>query len=143
MHPAEVSTQVSAPVTEVPSLPVKTVWRTICNYVLWSYERGSIHYDVMATLILLFIFVTPIFVNFKDKPTERTPHPSGVVILPDGQSGFIYQIQGEAVSGKSEAEIRAQLLRIIEPIAGEASISKYEKVRDSSGKTTYKVWVMR
>jgi hypothetical protein len=143
LQPAEVSTQIGAPVTEAPSLPVRTVWRTICNYILWSYERGSIHYDIMVTLILLFIFVTPYYVNFKDKPTERTPHPTGVVILPDGQNGFIYQIQGGAISGKSDLEVRAQLLRIIEPIAGEVSITKYEKSRDATGRMTYRVWVMR
>jgi hypothetical protein len=38
--------------------------------------------------------------------------------------------------------VREQLLRIVEPIAGEVSISKYEAVRDRLGHVlTYKVWV--
>jgi hypothetical protein len=49
------------------------VWETIKGYIWWTHERGSFHYDVMVTLILLFIFVTPHFVNYKDKPAERSP----------------------------------------------------------------------
>ena len=58
------------------------IWRTIRGYILWSYERGSLHYDIMVTLILLFIFVSPHFINFKDKPVERNPHLTGVVVFP-------------------------------------------------------------
>lgn len=126
-----------------PSLPTSAIGRILRNYVLWSYERGSLHYDIMVTLILAFIFLAPIWINFKDKPTEHNPHPSGVVVvLPDGQDGFIYQIEATAVSGASEPEVRQSLLRIIEPIAGEVSISNYSAVRDSNGQIVgYKVWV--
>jgi hypothetical protein len=34
-------------------------------------------------------------------------------------------------------------LRVIEPIAGEVSVARYQKVRDASGRLTYKVWVQR
>ena len=35
-----------------------------------------------------------------------------------------------------------QLLRIVEPISGEVSITRYEAVRDRQGHVlTYKVWV--
>ena len=52
-------------------------WRTIRGYILWSYERGTIQYDVMVTLILLFVFLSPYWINFHDKPVERNPHPIG------------------------------------------------------------------
>lgn len=122
------------------------IWRTIRGYILWSYERGTIQYDVMVTLILIFVFISPYWVNFNDKPIERNPHPSGVVIVPDAGGGFIYQIEGSAVSGKDkdEAAVQDQLLRIIEPIAGEVTIRKWEPVRDRSGRVlSYKVWVQR
>jgi len=96
-----------------------------------------------VTLILLFIFVTPFFVNFKDKPVEHTSHPSAVLVTPDGLNGFLYQVPAEAVPGTSDAAIREELLRIIEPIAGEASISRYEKARDALGQPVYKVWVKK
>jgi hypothetical protein len=120
------------------------IWRTIRGYVLWSYERGTIQYDVMVTLILIFVFLSPYWINFNDKPIERNPHPSGVVVLPEAGGGFIYQIEGSAVSGKEEAVIQSQLLRIIEPIAGEVTITKWEPVRDRTGHVlSYKVWVQR
>lgn len=98
----------------------------------------------MVTLILLFIFVTPFYVNFKDKPAERKPHPTGVIVVPDKENGFIYQVQSTAVNGTSDAEIRAELFSVIEPIAGEVKITRYEQVQDVSGKLVgYRVWVHR
>ena len=69
---------------------------TIRGYILWSYERGSLHYDIMVTLILLFVFLSPYFINFKDKPVERNPHPTGVVVIPGDKANLIYQIQAPA-----------------------------------------------
>src|SRR6266849_1912503 len=106
-----------------PNVPMNAIWGTIRGYILWSYERGTIQYDVMVTLILLFVFLSPYWINFKDKPIERNPHPTGVVVIPDAGGGFIYQIEGKAVSGKDETAVREQLLRIIEPISGEVSIT--------------------
>jgi hypothetical protein len=119
------------------------IWRTIRSYILWNYERGSMQYDIMVTLILAFIFIAPLWVNFKDKPIERSPHPTGVVVFPDGQSGFVYQIDAGAVSG-NPATFENDLLRIIEPIAGEVEITRYEAVRDAKGHVvSYRVWVTR
>jgi hypothetical protein len=121
---------------------MNSIWRIIRGYVLWSYERGSLHYDVMVTLILVFVFLSPYWINFKDKPIDRVPHQTGVLIQPDGHGGFIYQIEGSALSGQTDSELRAQMLAIVEPIAGAAAISKYETVKDKSGRVlTYKVWV--
>lgn len=118
------------------------IWRTIRGYILWSYERGSLHYDIMVTLILLFVFVSPHFINYKDKPVERNPHPIGVVVIPDPQGGLIYQIPASAVNAREGGDLSQQLERIIEPISGAVSISRYEVVKDSSGRTqSYKVWI--
>jgi hypothetical protein len=136
------SAKPSSAVSSAPSLPMNSIWRIIRGYVLWSYERGSLHYDVMVTLILVFVFLSPYWINFKDKPIDRVPHQTGVLIQPDGHGGFIYQIEGSALSGQTDSELRAQMLAIVEPIAGAAAISKYETVKDKSGRVlTYKVWV--
>ncbi len=119
------------------------IWQTIRGYIWWTYDRGSVPYDVMVTLILAFIFVTPLFLNFKDKPVERIPHQTGVVVYPDGQS-LVYQIDAAAVKCSNDAAIRADLLRVIEPISGEAEIGRYETVKDTRGRVTaYKVWITR
>ena len=118
------------------------VWRTIRGYILWSYERGTLHYDVMVTLILLFVFISPRYINYNDKPVERNPHPTGVVVIPDPKGGFIYQIPAAAVNATAGADIRQQLVQIIEPISGAVSVSRYEAVKDASGRThSYKVWI--
>ena len=138
------STETNAKLASAPALPMNAIWRTIRGYILWSYERGSIQYDIMVTLILLFVFLSPYWINFKDKPVERNPHPTGVVVIPDAAGGFIYQIEGTAVRGREDPAIRAELLRIIEPISGEVSITRYETLRDRSGRIlSYKVWATK
>ncbi|OLD14503.1 MAG: hypothetical protein DMG86_10155 [Acidobacteria bacterium] len=120
------------------------MWRTIRGYILWSYERGTIQYDIMVTVILLFVFLSPYWINFKDKPVERNPHPTGVAVVPDAAGGFVYQIEGSAVTGKEDAIIRAELLRIIEPISGEVTITRYETMRDRAGRILgYRVWAKK
>jgi len=132
-------------VLAVPKPPVSSmgaIWRTIRGYILWSYERGSLHYDIMVTLILLFVFLSPHVINFKDKPVGRNPYSTGVLVIPDKQSGFIYQIPASAVNPAADAGIQPQLERIIEPIAGAVSITRYEPVKDERGRVqNYKVWV--
>jgi len=137
--------EASTPVAQAATLPVNAVWRTIRGYILWSHERGSFHYDVMVTLILLFVFLTPYWINYKDKPVERNPHPTVVSVLPDTAGGFLYQISGSAIAGTDDFDIRDQLMSVIEPIAGGGvTITKYEAVRDSKGRIlSYKVWVER
>ena len=118
------------------------VWRTIRGYILWSHERGTLQYDVMVTLILLFVFLSPYWINFRDKQVERSPHQTEVAVSPDGRGGFIYQIDAAAITAHNEADTQQQLLRIIEPIAGEVSISKVDTVKDRFGRVQhYKVTV--
>ncbi|MGI9104386.1 MAG: hypothetical protein ACR2IF_18235 [Terriglobales bacterium] len=120
------------------------LWKAIRGLIWWTQERGSVQYDVMVTLILAFIFITPHFVNFKDKPVERTPHPTGVVVYPDGVSGFVYQIEAAAVRGQDDASRRAGVLQIIEPIAGEVEITSIVPVKDAKGRVVaYNVRVSR
>lgn len=118
-------------------------WRTIRSYILWQHERGTLHYDIMVTLILIFVFFSPRVINFNDKPRPLNPHPTGVLVTSDGMGGLVYQIDGSAVSA-DESTIRAELLRVIEPISGDVSIVRYEAVSDRNGKVQgYRVWVKR
>ncbi|HKD92335.1 MAG TPA: hypothetical protein VKB56_10535, partial [Terriglobales bacterium] len=56
-----------------------SIGQTIRGYLWWTYPRGSVHYDVMVTLILAFIFLTPSTI-FHDKPVSRGPSPTEVVV---------------------------------------------------------------
>lgn len=124
--------------------PTGGVWRTIKGFILWSHERGTIQYDVMVTLILLFVFFSPKFIDFNDHPVRRNPQPSDIIVSPDGSGGFIYQIESKVIPGGDDAAVQAQLLRVIEPISGEISIQHYDSVTDKTGKVVaYRVWVKR
>jgi hypothetical protein len=117
--------------------------QTVKGYFWWTYPRGSVPYDVMVTLILAFIFLTPIWINFRDKPVERSPHQTEVVVQQEGD-GFLYKVDASAVKPGTDSEIRESLLRIVEPIAGYVTIDRYEPVRDGSHNlVAYKVWVHR
>jgi hypothetical protein len=125
------------------------IWRTIRSYIWWTHQRGSFHYDVMVSLILLFIFLAPRVIDFHDKPTERTPHHTAVMVRPDdtsdgGDKNFVYEIDASAVSASQDAEIRQELMRVVEPIAGEVILLHYEPVKDGKGRvTSYRAWVRR
>jgi hypothetical protein len=43
------------------------------SFLIWSYPRGSIQYDIMCVLILAFIFLIPrsCFVRGKNEPTAK------------------------------------------------------------------------
>jgi hypothetical protein len=119
-------------------------WRTIRSYILWQHERGTLHYDIMVTLILIFVFFSPRVINFNDKPAALDPHPTGVLVTSDGAGGLVYQIEASSVMVGDDATVRAQLLHIVEPISGEVSLVKYQGVTDSKGRVQeYRVWVKR
>ena len=129
-----------------PSAPLSmnAVWRTIRGYILWQYERGTLHYDIMVTLILIFILFSPRVINFNDKPIARNPHPTDVVVTADAEGRLVYQISASAISAGDYNSVRDQLLRIIEPISGAVSIVSYEPVSDGRGKIqSYKVLAQR
>jgi hypothetical protein len=126
------------------------MFKLIRSYIFWAYERGSFHYDVMVTAILIFMFVSPHFIDFKDKPVETVAlHASEVLVKEDGTSGlssrFIYQIRADEMGGATmDAERRAAILRVVEPISGEVSLVRYEAVHDAQGHViAYNAWVLR
>ena len=130
----------------MPGSPVtmKAIWRTIRSYILWQHERGTLPYDIMVTLILIFIFFSPRVINFNDKPISRDPHPTEVVVTSDAEGRLIYQISASAVSAGKDGDVREQLLRIIEPISGAVSIISYETLYDRKGKLqSYRVVARR
>jgi hypothetical protein len=125
----------------------------IKNYFWWTYERGSFHYDIMVTLILLFLFVSPRFIDFKERPVETVAlNSSEVLVREAGQSNgnarFMYQIRadmpGGPQAGQSDEDRRDAILRVVEPISGDVTIERYEPVLDAHGNVVaYNAWVVR
>jgi hypothetical protein len=110
------------------------------SYFFWTYERGSLHYDVMVTAILLFLFVSPHYINYKDRPVETVAlHSSEVLVKEAGMDGdrarFIYQIRADDMGHPAtDEERRAAILRLVEPISGEVTVDRYEEVKDAAGR---------
>jgi hypothetical protein len=112
---------------------------TLKRYIFWTYERGSFHYDVMVTIILLFLFVSPHFIDFKEKPVQAVPlHASEVLVREQGSAGnvarFVYEIRVDDLHGaKSDEDIRAAILAVVQPMAGNVTLERYAAVTDSKG----------
>ena len=120
------------------------------SYFFWTYERGSLHFDVMVTAILLFLFLSPRFIDFKDRPVETVAlHSSEVLVKEAGSKGdaarFIYQIRADDMGNPAnDADRQRAILRLIEPISGEVTLERYEAVKDASGHViAYNAWVLR
>jgi hypothetical protein len=123
------------------------------SYFWWAYQRGSFHYDVMVTLILIFMFVSPHVIDFKDRPVETVALNSSEVLVKsagtrNGASRFVYQIRADQPGGpqasQTDGDRRAAILRVVEPISGAVTVERDEPVLDSHGKiVAYNAWVVR
>lgn len=128
---------------------------TLRRYIFWTYDRGSFHYDVMVTIILIFLFVSPHFIDFKDKPVYTAAlHSSEVLVkeagtAPNGASRFLYELRADDVANVADTMDtdlgrRAAILKAVEPIAGEVHIERYEPVLDTHQKVVaYRAWILR
>ena len=83
------------------------IGRVLKSYLFWTHDRGSFHYDVMVTLILLIIFLGPRYIDFKDQPAEHLPHPSAVEITPDGNNGFTCLVDAAALGFQKKKDHRS------------------------------------
>ena len=117
------------------------------RYLFWTYERGSFHYDVMVTLILLFIFVSPHVINFGDRPKPE-PQVTGHNVLVESSAGgvFVYEVSAGAVKSviHDQDALKQALISSIEPIAGELQMDRYETLKDPNGSiAAYRVFAHR
>lgn len=95
---------------------------TLKKILFWSYERGSLPYDVMCVLILAFIFLAPNHF-FQSRVSAAPVIVRGAEIGPTGPDNLKRTIQD-------------YLERKGHPV----SISRIETAEDSSGETTYVVY---
>jgi hypothetical protein len=123
--------------------------KVLKSYFYWTYQRGSFHYDVMVTLILLFIFVTPQIPgwHYGDKPTSAAGPAHPIQVIGDGMRGVIVTVQASDVSipqGASDSEVKKTLRQAIEPVTGDAVfVERWETVKDDQGDLVWKIWAHR
>jgi hypothetical protein len=119
--------------------------KTLKSYFFWTHQRGSFHYDVMVTLILLFIFVTPHLWNYGDKPSPNAALVGPIAVTGDGDHGLILTVPVEDVPvdmAAGDKAVRNALHQAIQPITGDAVfVVKWITLADGSGRpVAWKVW---
>ncbi len=121
--------------------------RILKSYFYWTYSRGSFHYDVMVSLILLFIFVTPHLWNYGDKPSLAAGPRHPIQVVGDGRHGVIVSVLAEDVQiapGASNSAVKAALRHAIEPVTGDAVfVEHWETGMDQDGNPVWKIWAHR
>jgi hypothetical protein len=116
--------------------------RILRSYFFWTYERGSFHYDVMVTLILAFIFLTPRIWNYGDRPQDQKLAPGSVIVKTTAPGDFVYEIPAGQIH--ADAPLDAQIQQSVESISGSVVVDRYEAVNEPHGKTKfYRVWAHR
>jgi hypothetical protein len=126
--------------------PKRSFKQVLRSYFYWTYTRGSFHYDVMVSLILIFIFVTPHLWNYGAKPPliAGPVHPMQVV---GNGRGVIVTVEASDVSIPADAsyqQVKKALRQAIEPVMGDSvSVEKWETVTDAQGNLVWQVWAHR
>jgi len=129
--------------------PRRSFKQVLLSYFYWTYSRGSFHYDVMVTLILLFIFLTPWIPGFSygDKPSTAAALIHPIQVVSDGGHGVIITVafsDANIPAGASYAQVKKALRKAVEPVTGDAVfIEKWETVTDAQGNPAWKVWAHR
>ena len=118
------------------------------SYFYWTYSRGSFHYDVMVTLILAFIFITPWLWDYGDKPNSTAANTQPVIITGDGAHGLIVTLQASEVkvpAASPDPAIKKALKKAMEPVLGDSMyVERWQLTRDQSGNPlSWKVWAHR
>jgi hypothetical protein len=119
--------------------------RILKSYLYWTYPRGSFHYDVMVTLILAFVFITPHLWDYGDKPAVLAGPAEPILVRSDGSRGLILTVRASDVNvgaAAPDAVVKRALRKAIEPIAGDAVfIERWELTRDANGNpVSWNVW---
>jgi len=121
--------------------------KVLKSYFYWTYPRGSVPYDVMVTLILLFIFATPWLWDYGARPARESGPAHPIQVTSDGSRGLIVTVAASDVAvptGASDSEVRKVLRKAIEPVTGDAvSVVRWETAKDAQGNDAWKIWARR
>jgi hypothetical protein len=107
------------------------------RFLLWSFERGSIQYDVICAVILAFIFLTPAEF-FDDRPDFMRIHGSDQAVRQakddDGNPVWVVKLRSE----------QDAIDRLKASLGQAVRISRSQAVDDAYGvRVAYAFWVER
>jgi hypothetical protein len=131
----------------VAAQPRRSLGEVVKSYFYWTYRRGSFHYDVKVTLILLFIFITPQLWNYGDKPVPVVALAHPIQVTGDGDRGMVIVVSAEDVrlpAHASAPEVKHALRQAVMPVTGDAVfVERWETLTDAEGNLEWKVWAHR
>jgi hypothetical protein len=119
------------------------------SYIFWTYNRGNIHYDILVTLILAFVFIAPRFWDFGDKPTPASGLYHPIQVVGNSDNGFTVTVYASDVkldpqTSESRDVVKKALRKAIEPVTGDAVfVERWETFTDAQGNLQWKVWAHR
>jgi len=106
------------------------------RFLLWSFERGSVQYDVICVVILAFIFLFPSSA-FNDRPEfMRIPDDEAIRQTRDDDGHTIFTV-------KVNTE-QAAVDRLKASLGKPLTVSRAEPVYDATGAlVAYSIWIER
>src|SRR5688572_12972766 len=112
--------------------------------LIWSFGRGSIHYDIMCGLILAFIFLTP-KIAFDDRPGYMRLSQEPVSGTTDKNGNRILTVKLKAPVFINSEAARAEAVKAIEETLGEPiKASDMQPIYDWADQiVAYAVWLER
>ena len=95
----------------------------IKRLILWEYPRMSWQYDVIVAAIVAFIFVSPHFISFADRPK-----PASVAMVHGG-----YWIEPQQLAGVPESALAARASAVVNAkYKSHTSIGSVEPIYDDA-----------
>lgn len=108
------------------------------RFLLWSFERGSVQYDVICLVILLFIFITP-QAFFDDRPDFMRIRSTDQAMYQakDDDGNPVYVVPKVKTEQDAVDQVKLKLGQTV-------TISHTQPVYDSYGMLVqYAIWVAR
>lgn len=115
--------------------------------VFWSYERGTLQYDLLCALILVFIFLTPRYF-FQDWPVINNPHQFAfgeqIVNTYDHLGNPVLNVSTQLVPANQDASAvrNAALTQLQKTLNRPISIADIKPILGENGETIgYSIWL--
>lgn len=117
--------------------------------ILWSYGRGTLQYDILCALILLFIFATPRRF-FQDWTVMNNPHQFAfgeeIVNTFDQHGNPVLNISAQLIPESRDVSVvrNAALSQLQKSLNRQVSIADIKPILGENGQTIgYSIWLGR
>ena len=119
----------------------------IDRVIFWSYPRGTLQYDILCALILIFIFATP-RQFFQDWAVMSNPQQfafgEDIVNTFDQYGNPVFNISAQLVPASPDPSVvkSAALTQLQKTLNKQVSIADIKPILDEKGQTIgYSIWL--